>query len=192
VKRSSKIVGVILAAGQSSRLGHPKQLVLYRGQSLIENTAEALAKISLIDFRIILGAYASEIAAALPSHEDKLLLNKDWAKGVSTSIILGVQFAIDSQADALLITLSDQPKVDEAILAQLCNQYQVGTSQVVICNYGVEIGPPVIFDQSCFHDLLQLKGDTGAKKILQSSKFSVDTYPFADGLWDVDTVADLP
>ncbi|MCU0468242.1 MAG: nucleotidyltransferase family protein [Arcicella sp.] len=182
---------IILAAGNSSRLGQPKQLIEYQGESLIRRiTALALSVTS--DVKVVLGANADIIRENLQSFASNIQIvdNPNWQQGMGTSIQKGVA-SMTGKEDATLILLSDQPFVNFNLLQEILQTFAENSPQIVACDYGNQIGVPMLFDKVVFHQLLQLKGDKGARSFLKEFQGKIATVPFPEGMFDIDTPNDL-
>jgi molybdenum cofactor cytidylyltransferase len=186
-----KISVLILAAGNSSRLGHPKQLVEFEGQTLIERiTHTALAVSDSVS--IVLGANIDLIKPVLEPFSDRIEIieNALWQEGMGTSIRVGVE-KIAQKSDAILILLSDQPLISQVLLQNMMQTFANSKQTIVACDYGTEIGVPMLFDKSIFPELLMLYGDIGAKSFLKHYSQKIAKINFEQGLLDIDTPEDI-
>ena len=182
---------LILAAGSSSRLGKPKQNLVFEGQTLLQRAIDAALATLCGPVIVVLGANADEIKPTLEGKPVRIVHNNDWVEGMASSIRLGIAElqVIDPDAKAAILMLCDQPFVSTAILQQLIqSQSKKG---IAACAYNDTIGPPVLFDEFYFGELLSLKGQEGAKKLLLKYTDAVTTIPFALGSIDIDTAADF-
>ncbi|MDJ0645110.1 MAG: nucleotidyltransferase family protein [Flavobacteriaceae bacterium] len=160
----SKIGILILAAGSSSRMGEPKQLLPYRHTTLLGWAIEQAQASKADEILCVLGARAEEIETAVKGYGVKTIYNRNHKKGLSSSIISGVKELVDR--DALLIMLADQPLVTSYYLNSLIYQYFEHPKNIISSTYGASLGVPAIFPQQYFDQLLDLKGDKGAKSLL--------------------------
>lgn len=189
-----KISGLIIAAGASRRLGQPKQLVQYRGKTLIEHAIDIMRSADLADLSVVLGSNADLIKETLNS-DIHVLYNRDWSEGMGTTIRHGVQ-SLAPSTDAVLIMLVDQYMLSEALMAEMIQAYKKAPESMVVCHYATDTyGPPAIFPRRYFGQLLELNGDRGAGKIIQSElkhhSEKVIIIEFAGGHMDVDVPTDL-
>lgn len=180
---------LILAAGSSSRLGFPKQLVCFRGKTLLENTFLLAQKISS-NVRIVLGANATQISEESNIPTQYILHNPHADEGMASSIRVGVQ-ALADDSETILILLCDQPLVSENLLHKILQTYQQTRQPIVACRYAGRLGVPMLFSKQLYNDLLQLKGDTGAKAIIHQFMNQIAIVDFEEGAFDIDSPADI-
>jgi molybdenum cofactor cytidylyltransferase len=181
---------IILAAGSSSRLGKPKQNLIYRGQTLLQRAIEtANASISQ-PVMVVLGANADVIEPTIVNCQVNIIYNPDWAEGIASSIRLGITEIqkIEPNIASIILMLSDQPFLDTHILNFLV--LSKSKTGIVACSYNDIVGPPALFDAIYFPELLSLKGNEGAKKLLVEYADTISTIPFPRGSVDIDTVED--
>jgi molybdenum cofactor cytidylyltransferase len=186
-----KLSILILAAGNSSRLGQPKQLVKFKEKTLIEFVAETALKIS-DEVLVVLGANSEIIEEQLTSLSDSIstVYNPDWQEGMGTSIRLGIQI-LEKKSDTVIILLSDQPFISQELLQKMVQTFAKNQKPIVSCVYNGQLGVPMLFDKSIFPSLLTLKGGKGAKSILTYFENQISTIDFKEGIIDIDTPEDL-
>jgi molybdenum cofactor cytidylyltransferase len=187
-----KIALLLLAAGGSSRMGRPKQLLTYRGQSLLRRAAETALATPCRPIIAVLGANAEESRthlADLPLHTSE---NTNWPSGMGSSIKLGLRRALDLAPDsgAILITLCDQPLITPADLARLIDAHRASPHAIVATAYPNSPGVPALFLRRTFPDLLTLDDAAGAKSLLLAAGNSLLTIHIPAALTDVDTPDD--
>lgn len=189
--KDEKIGIVLLAAGESSRLGRPKQLLVYKGKTLLERAFEN-AKSSRADHLVlVLGANAELIQEKLNVGHFQFLVNPDWKKGMSESMKLGLSFLMDQyQIDAAIIMLADQPFSDSSLLDKLIDQFQKGNKGIIASSYKNTLGVPALFNKKYFPELLALSEKEGAKKIIFANLEEVTRIEFPLGEMDIDTEED--
>ncbi|SHM92023.1 molybdenum cofactor cytidylyltransferase [Cyclobacterium lianum] len=182
---------IILSAGNSSRLGTPKQLLSYEGQTLIER-AIATAKTAGCDpIIVVTGAFRKEIEAIIRNLEVEIVKNHDWEQGMGNSISMGISVLQKiSQAKQAIVMLSDQPLVPAKHLETLIQTKSRGTKDIVASLYKTRLGVPALFDQNCFALLRGLKGPEGARKMIGSQKDNTESVLFENGKVDIDTRED--
>jgi CTP:molybdopterin cytidylyltransferase MocA len=180
---------ILLAAGGSSRLGRPKQLVGIAGRPLVRAMAEQALASRCRPVRVILGSQAEAIVGALAGLSVSLTINDDWREGIASSIRAGIAAARAERWSAAVVMLGDQPGVLARHLDRLTEAYEAG-ARAVASRYAGRLGVPALFDASLFDALSALQGDRGAKSILARTPgvFAVD---FPEGVLDVDTESDV-
>ncbi|HEY0246525.1 MAG TPA: nucleotidyltransferase family protein [Mucilaginibacter sp.] len=183
---------IILAAGSSSRLGEPKQNLVFQGQTLLQKAIQN-ALDSICDcVMVVLGGNAEVIQPTLADQTIPIIYNPDWQEGMASSIRYGLTELqkILPNATAAILMLCDQPFADAAILNQLIQNKIITNKNIVASSYNGTVGPPALFDVSYFPELLQLTGNEGAKKLLLKYAEDVTTIPFLLGAIDIDTAGD--
>lgn len=183
---------VILAAGGSSRMGQPKQLLRYQSRTLIHHVAEIAIASRCRPILVVLGARAEAIRPALHPLDLQVLYNPHWSGGISTSIRTGVQYLQTEYPylEAVLLMLSDQPLVSTTHLNALISCYRAAKNRIVASEYAGVLGVPAIFDHTLFPELTELKGDVGARSIIQRDGTRAAGVAFSKGAIDVDTPKD--
>jgi molybdenum cofactor cytidylyltransferase len=186
-----KISILILAAGSSSRLGQPKQLVEFEGQTLIERITHTALSVSE-EVLVVLGANIDLIKPKLESFSNRINIieNMNWQDGMGTSISLGVE-NLTPKSDAILILLADQPFISQVLLQKMMQTFAEKKYPIVACDYGEQLGVPILFDKSFFSKLKNLKGEQGAKLFLKDYANKITFIDFKEGLFDIDTPEDL-
>ena len=183
---------LILAAGSSSRMGTPKQLLKLQGKSLLKRAIETVLSIQKLPNLVVLGAFADQIQGELDDYDIPFIINQDWSQGMGTSLRAGVQELHNqySTLEAVLVMLCDQPFVSERLLKQIITTYQEKQAKVVASVYNDILGVPALFDQSLFEELLNTSPEVGARKILEKYDAIAEKVPFPEGKLDVDTPED--
>ncbi len=186
-----KISILILAAGSSSRLGQPKQLVEFEGQTLIERTTHIALSVSE-EVLVVLGANSDLIKPKLEAFSNQITIidNPDWNEGMGTSISLGVEI-LAPKSDAILILLADQPLISQVLLQNMMQTFAEKEMPIVACDYGNQLGVPILFDKAFFPELKHLKGEQGAKSFLKKYVEKISSIEFEGGIFDIDTPEDL-
>ncbi|MEG6615946.1 selenium cofactor biosynthesis protein YqeC [Peptococcaceae bacterium 1198_IL3148] len=167
------VSAVILAAGQASRMGQPKQLLTLGGRPMIWHVANQVCQGRFGEVVVVTGAYNEEIRQALTGLPVKFVHNKNWAAGQATSVKKAVQ-SLNSSAQAVLFALADQPLIDVELLNNLVSAYQDAGASIVIPRCQGRRGNPVLFDLNIWRQqLLNLTGDQGARSIIQANPQAV-------------------
>ena len=173
-------------------MGKPKQLLQYEGQSLLKHAIQE-AIYSIADpVIVVLGANADKFEKEISEKKVHIIENKEWEEGMASSVRAGLNtlLKINPTADAVIFMVCDQPFISSSLLNDLIVVQQETHKPIVTSNYGEAIGPPALFHKSIFKDLLQLKGDAGARKIIQQYSDDVATVLFPEGSIDIDTEND--
>ena len=189
----TKIGVIVLAAGASRRLGFPKQLVEFKGKPLLQHSID-VAELLEFDCRILmLGSNSEKIKKELDIGNFTIIINEKWELGMGTSISKGVSAALKAKSDLehILILLSDQPFITKEKIQELIRQQIENKKPATFSEYAGEVGVPAIFSKETFSDLMMLKKDQGAKKLILDEKISFETIKFEGGNFDVDTAKDV-
>lgn len=182
---------VILAAGSSSRLGTPKQILMYKGQTLLQHAVSAANNSGCKPIVLVLGANSEAILMQAQDSHVSIIHNADWQQGMSTSIHLGItELQKTPGIDSAIIMLCDQPFVDDVLLNNILQKYQKSHKGIIACTYNNTLGVPVLFEKKYFDQLLLLKGNDGAKKLLSAYADDIAVVDFVKGAVDIDTIGD--
>ena len=183
---------VILAAGGSRRLGRPKQLVPYRGRSLLRSTAQIATRSLCRPVVVVLGAYAAILEGELYGLPIQVVRNPLWRQGMATSLRRGLQAleAGEEETTAVVVALCDQPLVTVEVINGLVRTYRTEARQIVASAYAGHLGVPALFDRHFFPELMTLEGEEGARQIIKRHAADVRDVPFPGGALDIDTPED--
>jgi molybdenum cofactor cytidylyltransferase len=187
----SSVAIIILAAGASTRMGTPKQLLEYKGRSLIQHAVEVATVSGCHPIIVVLGANADrikpEIAASVETIE-----NSFWHQGMSTSIRMGIESLnkSDFKTEAAILMLCDQPFVSPSLIERMLEVYRTTFAPIVASEYAQILGVPALFDRTLFPQLTQLSSDAGARQIIKKYVKQVARVPFPQGIIDIDTPQD--
>ena len=182
-----RIYGIILAAGQSSRLGQDKQLVEFQGSTLIRHT-EQLIQPLVNHLYVILGHNHEVISKELRTAT--CLVNNNWQLGMGNSLSFGVKTA-KKNADAILIALCDQPRIPHSHYMNMIKAAKLQNNQIITTAYAGINGVPVIFPKRHFNELGSLTGSHGARGIIESHPNDVTTLLFEAAEFDIDNNSHL-
>jgi molybdenum cofactor cytidylyltransferase len=182
-----QIAIIVLAAGASTRLGAPKQLLQYNGMTLLRRTAETVLLSQAKSVHVVVGCDAEKMTLEIADMPVDVVVNPDWQRGISTSLHSGIR-SLQSNIDAAIIVLCDQLKLSTDILNTMIDVYASTRSPIVACTYAGTVGVPALFDRSMFPELLSLEGDHGAKKIIERYAKTRIEIDFGGGEMDMDSM----
>lgn len=190
---TSSISIIILAAGASRRLGRPKQLVRFRGETLLRRTARLALATGCRPVVAVLGADAAALAPELADLEIDMVVNAAWEEGMGSSLRTGLNraLAIVPDVEALLFLVVDQPYLTAAHLKQLLSTYQEKGAPIVASVYDGRPGVPALFDRSLFPELAEMEGDQGARVLFRRYQDRLAVVDFPAGRFDLDTPEDI-
>ena len=181
-----------MAAGGSSRLGRPKQLVKFKGKPLLQHTIDLVEKLDFNKKILVLGSHEDLILNEVDIKNFEVVQNPEWEKGMAGSIKIGLQeLTRDTELEHILLLLSDQPMLTTEYIQRLSMAHVYQKPMATYSKYGSELGVPAIFSKSAFTFLENLKGDQGAKKLTMNADFVYKTIEFDQGGFDIDTEADV-
>ncbi|WPV64867.1 nucleotidyltransferase family protein [Chitinophaga sp. LS1] len=183
---------LILGAGNSSRLGQPKQLLRYQGRTLIRQMGEEAIAAVDAPVMVVTGANADLVEEALRELPIEVVENDHWEEGMSSSIGIGVTELqlLHPELSNIIIMVCDQPFVNAGLLRQLI-QHQIVTGKGIVgATYENTIGTPVLFGSDYFPALKELNGQDGIRQILRQSTGDIAIVSFPLGALDIDTAED--
>lgn len=182
---------IVLAAGNSSRLGRPKQLLLHEGEALVCRSARAAIAGGCAPVVIVVGAEGSRIEQEVAGLAACIVHHPEWSRGIGTSIRagLGQIVALAPELDALVMLVCDQPFVTAELIVTLRATCAAKRTNVA-CSYADTIGLPALFTRSYFPKLATLPDDCGARDLLAQRPRDFARVPFPEGAIDIDTAAD--
>jgi len=207
----SHIAAVILAAGESSRLGKPKQLIQFRGKTLVRRVVDAASEAGCQPILVVLGTertshlYSDGLPRVKGRHHEielitselkktgaTIVANSNWKCGIGTSIRTGIQHLLDTApgVEATVLLTCDQPYVDRAVIDGLITLHRETRKPIVAASYAGTLGVPALFDRGRLPELLRLDDSAGAKSTILSNRDQVAEFPFPDGKVDIDTAED--
>lgn len=193
-KESDKTQTVILllAAGCSSRMGQSKQLLEINGIPLLRHSAQVAIAAGASAVVVVLGANEEPHRKALESVPVEIVVNHYWKDGMGSSIKTGLHYIIQEHGEAksVLIMVCDQPALTAAHLSALFHQSARTEKKIAASAYDNTLGVPAVFGRSFFSNILMLRDDQGAKKIIDQFSDQVTSVPFSAGSIDLDTTSD--
>jgi len=191
------VPAILLAAGASTRLGQPKQLLrlsAFGGETLLDHTIGLAQAAGATPLFVVLGAHAEEIQRQSQLSHCTVLRNEAWSEGMASSVRTGIAAVIEQAPDAsgAMLLVCDQPALSAEHLHQLLALHRNDPGSIAASRYADRTGVPAVFPRALFPALLELKGDQGARAILQQSGRALHPLEFPYGEWDIDSPEDLP
>lgn len=185
----SRTAILILAAGQSKRLGEPKQLLPYKKTTLLSHAIELAKPIKRSDIFVVIGAHFSEIFQSIRGEKATIIKNNNWEDGMGSSLSKGITFIQKKgKFDRVLVTLSDLPLVTTEHYEGLISLSETSRKRIILTEYDDDVtGVPSIFDRSLFNELSLLVDDEGAKPVIKKYKKEVLKMTSKTPYFDVDT-----
>lgn len=189
----SQIGLIVLAAGASSRMNAPKQLLKFQGKTLLRRAVETAVASIYEPIIVVLGANFEMTRAEIEDLPVETVFNKGWQNGLSTSLKTGIEILLKLSPDvrAVVIALADQPFVAADHLNLLAEEFYRTKKSVIAARYNATIGVPALFAREVFADFEQLSGDKGAKPIIEKHRNSLLTIDLPEAAFDIDTPFDL-
>jgi molybdenum cofactor cytidylyltransferase len=188
------IPAIILAAGASRRLGQPKQLLVYEGETLIERAIRLAVESGAAPVTVVVGAHFEHVLAVMPRDGAIAVHNPEWKHGIASSIHFGLKAAdrLAPAAGGALILPCDQLRLSADHLRALLSAFAAKRKpSIAASTYAGALGIPAVFPRSAFPQLLALQGDKGARTLLLDPPCPVIKIPFAGGEIDIDSPDDL-
>ena len=183
----------MLAAGSSSRMGFPKQLLKWKNTTLLQHAIHTVKQVDQDETLLVLGAHFDDITSQIDTSETTVVYNENWEKGLGNSIAFGMQYIMESlpHMDSVLILLADQPLIDANFLNEIIKIHQKNPDHMVCTQYEHnKMGVPAIFNKSYFEELSQLNHDKGAKDLLKKHSKHVLFLNGTHLISDIDTMED--
>lgn len=171
------VSGLVLAAGSSTRLGQPKQLLPFQGTTLLEWTVARIAAAPALDeVVVVIGGAAAEVRRRVDFGRARVVENVEFGEGCAASYRTGLA-ALDPRADAVAVLLGDQPGIESAVIDRVVAAWRHDQDRIVATAYRDHLGHPLIFPRSTFDALRALRGDKAAWKIVDAHAESVRAVP---------------
>lgn len=191
--KAMSVASLILAAGESTRLGRPKQLEPWGRQTLLGHVVEKTTSFPVDEVWVVLGANVEEILAGVDFGEAGLVENPEWEEGMASSIRVGLDALLQlSRCEVALIVIGDQPDVSAEVVEELLISHRRSAEPVSVPKYRYSQGNPVVVDRALWPRLMSLEGDDGASRLWQAHPEWVNEVWFSElGPRDVDTEMDV-
>ena len=187
---ASGLHAIVLAAGGSTRFGSAKQLVRMGDRPLLSLIAGRAAEVVGHALIVVLGSGAAGLTPLLKHSPGSVVVNRHWREGLASSIRAGVA-RLPSSCAGVMLVLADQACVTAQDLQRLAGAWRRQPLGIAAARYGATVGVPAIFPQHLFGELMELKGDTGARALLRRHADRVVKVPMASAAFDLDTPDDL-
>ncbi|WP_282050883.1 nucleotidyltransferase family protein [Maribacter aquivivus] len=191
MKKDVDIAVLIMAAGASRRMEGIKQLMPWKSSNFLLETIKTIQNTNAKSLHVVLGSNAEFIATqcSLKEKNIDIIVNSNWENGLGDSIAHGVKVLLKQKPtlDGILICLADQPLLSFEYLNSLIEEFIKHPSKIVATNYDKKVGVPALFPKLLFEELSILKGDFGAKEILNNKSNVIVSLDAADQISDVDT-----
>ena len=181
---------ILLAAGSSTRMGEPKQLMDYLGKPLVRHAVDTALASACSPVIVVLGANARSISEAVRDLPVETVENSRWSEGMGTSIQTGVRAAAERGLDGVILALADQPLVTPEIYDRLMAQHEMTSKPIVTSEYAGTVGVPVLFAKEYFPHLLALQPEQGCKGVILRHATSAVRIACPEAEVDIDTPVD--
>ena len=188
---------IVLAAGASSRMGEPKQLLRYEKETLLGRAVRAALETRLGPVVVVLGSQADTMQEEIAALDVKIVVNQYWQEGMGSSIRCGLQ-ALETELNggtgAAILMLCDQPFVTSGIIRRLTDAYIARGALVVASEYEAKgektLGVPALFSRALFPELMALRGAEGAKRVIACNFAKTEVITMPEAAFDIDTPDD--
>jgi molybdenum cofactor cytidylyltransferase len=188
---TNKTALILLAAGESSRMGVPKQLLMYKNRSLLQISIDAAALSKTQYQLLVLGEKYAQILSEIKLGKMEVIVNSKWQKGMASTLKLGLEYVVEKgDFDQIVVILCDQPFITSELIDQLISTQNSTGKGIVACHYKETNGVPVLFTKKYYPELLKLNGQEGAKKIIYEHSNDLALVDFELGIIDIDTRED--
>lgn len=183
---------IILAAGPSSRLGQPKQLLQVKGETLIHRITRIALQSNTGPVVVVLGAQAEIIQNTIEDLPVYTCVHPDWHKGMGSSIKAGLHFVQKKfpDAPAIILSVCDQPFLEAGHFRKLSNTFRKKGGEIIASKYAKTFGVPCLFGKKFFSSLEKLRDDQGAKSVFEAYRNQTAFISFTKGEVDIDTLTD--
>lgn len=184
---------IILAAGSSSRMGQSKQLMVFKGETLLQRTVRIAKETYPENITVVLGANEEAHRQVIVDQKIEIVVNSNWPKGMGGSIKAGLKHLLKlrSPIDSAILMVCDQPNVSTAHLNKIISNHDSNPGEIIASHYADTVGVPALFPESYFEILLKLDDSSGAKKILQDHQDYLIKVELPGGEIDLDTMDDF-
>lgn len=184
---NSRVAAIVLAAGAATRMGRLKQLLPYRGGTLVAHAARQALNAGFAPVIVVVGAQAEAVAAAVAAQTVTVARNPAWESGMGSSIVAGMRLLAEGESEAVAILLADQPLVTAPHLAAMADLLRASRAAMAAALYNKTLGVPALFKREMFPSLAALPAEAGARHLLRGSGAGIIEYPLPEAAMDIDT-----
>ena len=185
------IAAIVLAAGLSTRMGRPKQTLLLDGEPMLQRVLGNIRGSKVDQIVVVLGAGSKEVEGKVRFRDETVVFNAEFRQGMSSSLRAGLG-ALGPDTEAVIVVLGDQPYVSAATIDKLVRAYETKRAKIVAPLFRGRRGNPVLFDRSLFGQMMKVRGDRGARSVVEGNAGDLLEVEVGDGgiLLDIDEPED--
>jgi molybdenum cofactor cytidylyltransferase len=183
------ISAIVLAAGEATRFGQCKQLMPLGGKPLLQHALDHVNGSKVDQVVVVLGAQADEIQRQVRFGNARVVINGDYARGMSTSLQAGLRAL--SGSEAVIVALGDQPFLESNTIDALIDAYRRTQSKIIVPTHNGSRGNPVVIDQSLFPRAMEIRGDVGCRALFTEEPLTELPVDDRGVITDVDTIEDF-
>jgi molybdenum cofactor cytidylyltransferase len=187
---NQKVAAIILAAGGSTRLGRPKQLLDWFGKPFVKQLVDLTKDAKLDPVIVVTGSDREAIERAIKGSEVTIIYNEHWQNGQSSSMQVGVKGLLNEQVDSFIIFLCDQPQVPVELIERMTAESQRKELDIVATSVQGKICPPTLFKKQCIDGIMSLQGDQGGRALFKNYQTEILEWEDVRLLQDSDTEED--
>ena len=193
VSADGRTAAIILSAGAATRMGQLKQLLVYRGRTLLQHSIDQAVGAGFEPIIVVAGSGFQMLHDSIAGQPVEMVQNENWQSGMGSSIIAGMQALLeqDEVPFAVAILVADQPLIEAKHLAAMRQLLFSTETSIVAAQYSGTIGVPAMFKHELFHALISLPSEAGARNLLRASDAKVSPFPLAEAAIDIDTPEDF-
>lgn len=188
--RDKTIFAIVLAAGASTRFGRMKQLEQFEGMPLAAGAVRKAESVCGERTVLVTGKNWKDVTSACEPLAGFFVINSDYEEGLASSIACGVR-AVAESTDAILLMLADLPLITTEHLENLVNSWSESPTSIIASAFEDTLGPPIVFPRTDFDALLALKGDRGARPVIDANRDRVQAIACEEAAFDIDRPEDL-
>jgi molybdenum cofactor cytidylyltransferase len=186
-----RFAGVVLAAGQSTRMGRNKMLLEIGGRTLVRRAVSTALAADLDPVLVVLGHESDKVRADLSGLPCTPVLNREYASGMNTSLRAGIA-ALPDDVAAAVVLLGDMPLVDATMVRSLVDALRRSRAPLALSTYGDVVAPPIVYGRPLFPELRALTADACGKSVIKRHRTEAVELPWpAETLTDLDEPADV-